>query len=130
MDRKHTPITLAKVTGIYRWFDGAHFDADYYRSEHARLTWALLQPMGLLRFEADCAVAGTAPRPGTIVAASNAYFASLAEAQAAVAAAGAKLAADLPRYTDIRPELRLSQAWISEAGGSAQPSPARPQPSA
>lgn len=114
MDRALTPTTLVKVTGIYRWFDGAHFDADYYRSEHVRMTWALLQPMGLLRFEADCAVAGAAPRAGNIVAASNAYFASLAEAQAAMAAAAARLATDVPRYTNIRPELRMSQAWVSE----------------
>lgn len=105
---------LAKVTGIYRWSDGARFDHDYYHSEHARLTTELLAPLGLLRFESDRTVGAPGLQPGTVVACSNAYFASLGEAQAALSRAGAALAADLPKYTNIRPVLHLSEVLVHE----------------
>lgn len=109
-----SPARLAKVTGIYRWTDGARFDHDYYGSAHARLTTELLAPLGLLRFESDRTVGAGAPQPGAVVATSNAYFASVAEARAALAQAGAALAADLPRYTNIRPALHVSEVLVHE----------------
>jgi uncharacterized protein (TIGR02118 family) len=100
------PATLAKITGTYRCCDGARFDHDYYASGHA--------PLGLLRFEADRTARTTEPRPGEIVATSNAYVASVAVARAALASAGAALAADIPRYTNIRPVLHVSDVLVHE----------------
>jgi hypothetical protein len=74
------PVRLAKVTGTYRWREGARFDHAYYESAHARLTTQLLAPLGLVRFE-----------------------------QQALAQVGAELAADLPNYTNIRPSLHVSE---------------------
>jgi uncharacterized protein (TIGR02118 family) len=108
------PARLAKVTGIYRWAEGAHFDHDYYATAHARLTTELLGPLGLLRFESDRTVSASAPQPGAVVATSNAYFASISEAHAALASAGGALAADLPKYTNIRPVLHFSEVWVHE----------------
>ncbi|MCU0633830.1 MAG: hypothetical protein MUE41_03055, partial [Gemmatimonadaceae bacterium] len=99
------PTRLAKITGIHRWSEGAHFDHDDYGTAHATLTIELLAPRGLLRLEADRTNGTTEPRPGEIVATSNADFASVAVARAALASAGAALAADIPRYTNIRPVL-------------------------
>lgn len=73
-----SPPKLAKVTGIYRWADGAHFGHDYYGTAHARLTTELLAPLGLLRFESDRTVGDGSPKPGEVVATSNAYFATIA----------------------------------------------------
>jgi uncharacterized protein (TIGR02118 family) len=112
MNSANPPAKLAKVTGIYRWREGARFDHDYYGSEHAQLTTRLLVPLGLLRFESDRVSAASGPMPGSVVAASNAYFGSLAEAQAALSRAGAALAADLPNYTNIRPELHISEVLV------------------
>ncbi len=105
---------LAKVTGIYRWSEEAHFDHDYYGTTHAKLTTELLAPLGLLRFESDRTVESTGPKPGSVVATSNAYFASLGEAKAALATAGAALGADLPNYTNIRPVLHISEVLVHE----------------
>lgn len=107
-----TPTRLAKITGLYRWSEGAHFDHSYYGAEHARLSTELLQPLGLLRFESEQALQATPPTPGTVVATSNAYFPSLKQAQAALAQAGAALAADIPRYTNIRPTLHLGEVLV------------------
>lgn len=112
MNLPNPPARLAKVTGIYRWTEGAHFDHDYYGSAHARLTAELLAPLGLLRFESDRTLGAGAPQAGAVVATSNAYFGSLAEAQAALAKAGSALAADLANYTNIRPALHLSEVLV------------------
>lgn len=109
------PAKLAKVTGIYRWAEDAHFDHQYYGSAHAQLTTELLKPLGLLRFECDRIVSSGLPQPGAVVATSNAYFASVSEAQAALASAGALLAADLPKYTNIRPAIYISTVWVHES---------------
>jgi uncharacterized protein (TIGR02118 family) len=111
-------LKIIKITGNYRWSEGAHFDHAYYSNEHARLTWQLLRPLGLVRFECDHALIAGTPKVGAIVATSNAYFSSLASAQAAVAAEGAHLAADVARYTSIRPELHFSEVWVSEQGAA------------
>lgn len=103
---------LAKVTGIYRWSEGAHFDHDYYGSVHALLTTELLAPFGLLRFESDRTIGTNDPQSGTVVATSNAYFASIGEAQAALAKAGPALAADIANYTNIRPILHISEVSV------------------
>jgi hypothetical protein len=71
-------------------------------------------PLGLLRFEADGTDGTTEPRPGEIIATSNADFASVAVARAALASAGAALAADIPRYINIRPVLHVSDVLVHE----------------
>jgi uncharacterized protein (TIGR02118 family) len=107
----HTKV--AKITGNYRWVQGAHFNHEYYEGKHASLTWQLLRPLGLLRFECDRVLLSGEAVPGAIIATSSAYFSSLAAAQAAAAAAGRQLATDIPAYTSIRPELHLSEVWVS-----------------
>lgn len=100
---------MVKISGNYRWFEGARFDHAYYRAEHMRLTRELLRPLGLQRLESDSTLSAHPPAPGQIIATSNACFATLAAAQAALQQAGAALLADLPNYTNIRPDLHLSE---------------------
>lgn len=114
MSLSDSPARLAKVTGIYRWTDGAHFDHEYYGSVHAQLTTRLLAPLGLLRFESDRTVAASPPQTGAVVAISNAYFRSLDEARSALSQAGAALASDLPNYTNIRPVLHISEVLVHD----------------
>lgn len=103
---------LAKVTVNYRWSAGAHFDHAYYGSKHMQIARELLRPLGVVRLESNRTVLDKAPKPGTVVATATAYFASVAAAQAAVAAAGASLLADVPNYSNIRPELHISDVAV------------------
>jgi uncharacterized protein (TIGR02118 family) len=99
---------VIRVTGFYRWTDGASFDHEYYNSAHMALTREQLLPLGLVRLESDRFISGTAPKPGEIVAASHAYFRDIAQAQAALASAGKVLMSDVPKYTTLVPEIRMS----------------------
>lgn len=100
---------MVKIIGNYRWFDGATFNHAYYQQEHMQLTRQLLTPLGLQRLESDKTLSGTPLKAGQVVASSNAYFDSLPAAQAALAQTGATLIADVANYTNIRPELHISE---------------------
>jgi uncharacterized protein (TIGR02118 family) len=99
---------MIRVIGLYRWALDAQFDHDYYNSEHMRLTKQLLAPHGLIRLESDRYLSSKPPIVGEVVAASNAYFATVEAAQAALAAAGSSLMADVPKYTNLKPEIRVT----------------------
>ena len=112
-----SPRTLGKLTAAYHWRDGAHFDHAYYADAHARLAIGLLAPLGLLRFESERAAGAMPVRAGALVACASAWFASLADAQAAAAATLAALAADVPNYTDLRPLLHVCEVTIHRMPG-------------
>ncbi|ODS66450.1 MAG: ethyl tert-butyl ether degradation protein EthD [Acidovorax sp. SCN 65-108] len=100
---------MIKVTAVYRWREGAHFNHDYYHSEHMRLARAALQPLGLVRLESDRVLYPGDPRPGQVVALTNAFFSDLQQAQAAAQQTAAVLMADVPNYTNIAPESYMAQ---------------------
>ena len=100
---------MIRVTGFYRWAEGAHFDHTYFNSEHARITREALKDLGLLRLESDQFLSPQGPQNGEVIASTNAYFATLEAAQQALAKAGATLMADVVNYTNLKPEIRLSK---------------------
>lgn len=100
---------MIKVTAVYRWREGATFNHDYYHGEHMRIARAALQPLGLLRLESDRVLYPGEPRPGQVVALTNAFFSDLKQAQAAARQTMAELSADIPHYTNIVPESYFAQ---------------------
>lgn len=96
---------MIRVVGFYRWSEGAKFDHEYYKSEHMKLTRDALIPKGLVRLESDRYLTAEPPEVGTIIAASHAYFPSIDIARSAMAAVAGTLMADVPKYTNIKPEL-------------------------
>ncbi|EHL23377.1 hypothetical protein KYG_07805 [Acidovorax sp. NO-1] len=100
---------MIKVTALYRWREGATFNHDYYHGEHMRIARAALQPLGLLRLESDRVLYPGEPRPGQVVALTNAFFGNLTQAQTAAKQTAAVLMADVPNYTNIAPESYIAQ---------------------
>jgi uncharacterized protein (TIGR02118 family) len=98
---------MVKVSGIYRWFEGASFMREYYTTEHMRITRELLIPLGLQRLESDVCLSQTPYKPGQIVAVSQAYFNNASDAINALKTTGAQLSADLHWYSNIAPEIAL-----------------------
>ena len=95
---------MIKVTALYRWREGASFNHDYYHGEHMRIARAALQPLGLVRLESDRVLYPGEPRPGQVVALTNAFFNDLEQAQTAAKQTATVLMADVPNYTNIAPE--------------------------
>lgn len=105
---------MIKVTVLYRWQEGAHFNHDYYHHDHMRIARAALGPLGLLKLESDRVLYPGEPRPGQIVAVTNAFFGDMAQAQAAVRQTAAQLTADIPNYTDLQPESYFAELRAHE----------------
>jgi uncharacterized protein (TIGR02118 family) len=100
---------MIRIIAFYRWREGASFNHDYYNSEYMRLTKELLSPHGLLGLESDHYVTNGELKEGEIMAATNAYFTSLEAAKSALAAVRGALLANVPKYTNLKPEIRFSQ---------------------
>ena len=100
---------MIKVTAVYRWREGAAFNHDYYHSEHMHIARAALQPLGQVRLESDRVLYPGEPRPGQIVALTNAFFSDLTQAHTAAKATKAELWADIPNDTNIQPEPYFAQ---------------------
>ncbi|CAN7433073.1 EthD family reductase [Acidovorax sp. Leaf78] len=109
---------MIKITALYRWREGASFDHDYYHSEHMLIARAALQPLGLVRLESDRVLYPGEPRPGQVVALTNAFFSDLAQAQAAARQTAAELTADIPNYTNITPESYFAQMLQHEVSAA------------
>ncbi|WP_028007022.1 EthD family reductase [Solimonas flava] len=99
---------MIRVSALYANRAGARFDHAYYALRHIALVREQLTPHGLLRVEADRGLAGGGGGEAPFVAAAHLYFASVERFEAAFAAAGAAVLADVPNYTDLQPQLQIS----------------------
>ena len=99
---------MIRVIGFYRWEEGAEFNHEYYNSKHMTLTKELLVSHGLIRLESDSYISDKPPFEGEIIATSNAYFRDLLAAQTAMASVGEALMEDVPKYTTLAPEIRIT----------------------
>jgi uncharacterized protein (TIGR02118 family) len=96
---------MIKVTSLYRWFDGAIFNHEYYNTEHMRITRNALASFGPLRMESEQVVRPANPKSGQVIAGASTWFPSMAVAESALAAALPTIGADVVNYTNIKPEL-------------------------
>jgi uncharacterized protein (TIGR02118 family) len=88
---------------------GGKFDQDYYAAKHMPMV-AEKAGAALLRYEIDKGVAGMAPgTPAPFVAIGHMYFNSVPEFQQAFAPHAAEIMADVPNYTDLRPQIQISE---------------------
>jgi uncharacterized protein (TIGR02118 family) len=69
-----------------------------------------LKSSGLIRYEIDTGLAGGAPgSPAPFICAGRLYFNTVEEFQAALAMHGPEILSDIPNYTDIEPQIQVSQ---------------------
>jgi uncharacterized protein (TIGR02118 family) len=100
---------MIRMSVMYPTTSGKKFDYDYYANKHMAL---VKQRMGstLLRSEVDKGVAGGAPgAPAPFAAIGHLYFNSLADMQSVMKPHGKELMADVPNFTDITPQLQISE---------------------
>ena len=101
---------MIRVTVLYPHADGVKFDFKYYTQEHMSLVKAKLQSFGLLRVEVDRGLTGMEPEtPPSFVCIAYLYFNSISDFYNGMAAHGAELIADIPNYTDLVPQLQVSE---------------------
>ena len=98
---------MIRVSVLYP--PSSKFDQDYYINNHMKMVAEKCGP-ALIRFEVDKGLQGAMPgSPAPYAAAGHLYFNSVPEFAAAFAPHAGAIMADLPNYTDSRPEIQISE---------------------
>ncbi|HSE93902.1 MAG TPA: EthD family reductase [Methylomirabilota bacterium] len=101
---------MIRMSVLYPGGAGKKFAIDYYATKHMALVRSRWSGMGLVKVEVDKGLAGGAPgSPAPFVAAGHVYFSSLDDLQKATTAHGKELFADVPNFTDITPQVQISE---------------------
>jgi uncharacterized protein (TIGR02118 family) len=101
---------MIRIAGLYSNKPGAKFDHDYYINKHMKMVYEKFRPMGLVKVEVDKGVSGMgADVPPPYVAIGYMVFNSIEDFQKADAAHGANLVADQHNFTNIEPQMQISE---------------------
>lgn len=100
---------MIRISVSYPAREGAHFDHAYYQEQHAALIREKLGAHGMRRLEIDQVLSDGAGKAAPIVAAAHMLFDDIDAFRAAMAAGGKALAADMANYTDLQPQVLISQ---------------------
>jgi uncharacterized protein (TIGR02118 family) len=98
-----------RITVTYPCKEGAKFDHDYYHAKHRKLLMDRLSTYGLQRVEMDRCLTDGAGGPPPIFGAAHLIFETLAGFQQGMAAHGKEILGDIPRYTDVSPQMVISE---------------------
>jgi uncharacterized protein (TIGR02118 family) len=109
---------MFRVSALYVNGSGSRFDAAYYREKHEPFATGLLKPFGLREIRTTIGLSAIDGAPPPFWAISEMVFGSREEFDAAMATCGERLFADIPNYTNVTPELQVSQLGVTETTGS------------
>jgi uncharacterized protein (TIGR02118 family) len=101
---------MIRVSVLYPGREGARFDHTYYKDKHMPLVQQRLGTLGLVRTEIDRGVAGGTPNaPAPYSCIGHLYFNSVDDFKKAMGTHGKEIMADVPNYTDITPQVQISE---------------------
>lgn len=101
---------MIRISFLYPNEPGKKFDHSYFAHTHMALVKKRLSALGLIRVEVDRGIAGAAlESEAPFISAAHLYFNSAEEFRKAIAACGAELMGDVPNYTDIQPQMQMSE---------------------
>jgi len=100
---------MVRLMVLYPNDPGKRFDMNYYINKHMPLVKSLLGPYGLVKTEVDKGIASLEGAPAPFVCVAVLYFGSLEGLEKAFEAHLAELTADIPNYTDISPQVQISE---------------------
>jgi uncharacterized protein (TIGR02118 family) len=101
---------MVRVSFMYPTSPGKRFDHAYYADKHMPLVEQRFKAFGLRRYEVDRGARGGAPgAPAPFVAAAHLYFERVEDFDRALAAHGTELLGDVPNYSEIPPQVQISE---------------------
>ena len=101
---------MIRVSVLYQNEPGKKFDQPYYVQKHMPMVKAKLGDFGCVRYEVDKGLAGGAPgAPAPFVCIGHVYFNTLEGFQKGMGAHGKEIMGDIPNYTDIPPQIQISE---------------------
>ncbi len=102
---------MFSATVLYPKTVDSHFDLDCYLNSHTPLVRELVTSEGLVSVDLRSGVAGGTP--DTLPAYAmicNLNFGTVEELQNVLAKHGPKLMADIPNFTNVQPEIQISES--------------------
>ncbi len=103
---------MIKVSVMYPFEADARFDHEYYREKHMPLIKALLGE-ACAYYTVEKGLAGGEPgAPPAYVGMCHIFSPSIEVFQAEIAIHGARIFADIPNYTDIKPVIQVSEVVV------------------
>lgn len=101
---------MIRVSVLYANESGKKFDLDYYKTKHMTMVAERLKSFGIVRCEVDKGIGTGAPgAPAPFIAAGHIYFNALSDFQKGMQAHGPEFMKDVPNYTDIQPQIQISE---------------------
>ncbi len=101
---------MIRVSVLYPHKEGARFDHEYYANKHMPLVRDLMGNMGLVDSGVDKGIGTMDPNaPAPYVSIGFLTFNTIEELQAAFGAHASEVMADIPNYTDIEPQIQISE---------------------
>jgi uncharacterized protein (TIGR02118 family) len=104
---------MVRVSVLYPNEAGKRFDHAYYAGKHLPMVMEKLKGFGMLRYEVDKGLGGGAPgAPAPFVAACHLYFNTAADFAKGMGVSAGDILADIPNYTDIQPQIQISEIVV------------------
>nr|WP_299341321.1 EthD family reductase [Allomuricauda sp.] len=98
-----------KISILYPYEEGKHFDMDYYSQKHMPMVASLFGDK-LKHYFIDKGVSGRTPNdPITYIAIGGFYFEKLSDYKESFGPNAEKIRGDIPNYTNIQPIVQISQ---------------------
>lgn len=101
---------MIRVIVSYPSQAGSRFDLDYYLKKHIPLVVEKLSPHGLISATVEQGIGGGAPgSPAKYQIQAYLNFPTMEATQAGMSAEAPGLIADIPNFTDVRPDMQINQ---------------------
>ncbi len=101
---------MIRVAVMYANKPEGKFDHVYYANQHIKMVNEKLKPMGLVKSEIDKGIGGAvAGSPPPYVAVGYLVFNSIEDFQKGFATHGEEIMGDIPNYTNIEPQIQISE---------------------
>ena len=100
---------MIRVTGLYRDTSNSEFDFDYYMNTHMPLVKKRLVEFGMGDFEVERGIEAANGEAAQYVCIVHIEFPTIDDFKRGFEKHGEELGADVPNYTNIAPEMQISE---------------------
>jgi uncharacterized protein (TIGR02118 family) len=104
---------MIRLTALFPNKPGAKFDYSYYINKHIKMVSEKFGSMGMVKIEVDKGVSGmSAGSPPPYIIITHIVFNSIEDFRKADAVHGKELGGDMPNFTDIEPQMQISEIVV------------------
>lgn len=100
---------MIRVTGLYKDVSNSRFDFDYYLNTHMPLVKKRLADFGMGDFEVERGVEAADGKAAPYICIVHIEFATIDDFKRGFEKHGEELSADVQNYTNIAPEMQISE---------------------